>query len=215
MARPWKIGSKRITPAPQTTAAAVSSMGRKRTAPASITDCEVFRDMGFAFAMVLILICGLVVFWFESFTVPLVIMAPIPLTLVGILPAHWAMGAFFTATSMIGFIAGAGIVVRNSIILVDFIELRLVPFHRLDNLEALRRQVPLAAEAQDEDARAGSDRRKEKVEGRGSRAVAARILRLVGQDREAVELGRYSFVSGKADSHFHRGPFPYQSNETS
>jgi len=54
-----------------------------------------------------------------------VIMLPIPLTLVGILPAHWAMGAFFTATSMIGFIAGAGIVVRNSIILVDFIELRL------------------------------------------------------------------------------------------
>ncbi|MFI5362003.1 MAG: efflux RND transporter permease subunit [Elusimicrobiota bacterium] len=85
---------------------------------------EVFRDMGVAFAMVLLLIYGLVVAWFESFTVPLVIMAPIPLTLVGILPAHWAMGAFFTATSMIGFIAGAGIVVRNSIILVDFIELR-------------------------------------------------------------------------------------------
>ncbi|HVC08708.1 MAG TPA: efflux RND transporter permease subunit, partial [Elusimicrobiota bacterium] len=58
-------------------------------------------------------------------SVPLVIMAPIPLTLVGILPAHWLMGAFFTATSMIGFIAGAGIVVRNSIILVDFIQLRL------------------------------------------------------------------------------------------
>jgi multidrug efflux pump subunit AcrB len=85
---------------------------------------EVFRDMGLAFAMVLLLIYGLVVYWFESFTVPLVIMAPIPLTLVGILPAHWAIGAFFTATSMIGFIAGAGIVVRNSIILVDFIELR-------------------------------------------------------------------------------------------
>ncbi len=85
---------------------------------------EVFRDMGAAFAMVLLLIYALVVAWFESFTVPLVIMAPIPLTLVGILPAHWAMGAFFTATSMIGFIAGAGIVVRNSIILVDFIELR-------------------------------------------------------------------------------------------
>ncbi len=85
---------------------------------------EVFRDMGIAFALVLLLIYGLVVAWFESFTIPLVIMAPIPLTLVGILPAHWAMGAFFTATSMIGFIAGAGIVVRNSIILVDFIELR-------------------------------------------------------------------------------------------
>ncbi|MFA6004455.1 MAG: efflux RND transporter permease subunit, partial [Elusimicrobiota bacterium] len=86
---------------------------------------EVFRDLGLAFAVVLILIYILVVGWFKSFTVPLVIMAPIPLTLVGILPAHWAMGAFFTATSMIGFIAGAGIVVRNSIILVDFIQLRL------------------------------------------------------------------------------------------
>ncbi len=85
---------------------------------------EVFRDMGAAFALVLLLIYALVVAWFESFTVPLVIMAPIPLSLVGILPAHWAMGAFFTATSMIGFIAGAGIVVRNSIILVDFVELR-------------------------------------------------------------------------------------------
>ena len=63
--------------------------------------------------------------WFQSFTVPLVIMAPIPLTLVGILPAHAVTGAFFTATSMIGFIAGAGIIVRNSIILVDFTELRL------------------------------------------------------------------------------------------
>jgi multidrug efflux pump subunit AcrB len=63
--------------------------------------------------------------WFQSFRVPLIIMAAIPFSLVGILPAHWAMGAFFTATSMIGFIAGAGIVVRNSIILVDFIELRL------------------------------------------------------------------------------------------
>ncbi|MBI4348508.1 MAG: efflux RND transporter permease subunit [Elusimicrobia bacterium] len=86
---------------------------------------EVFRDLGLAFALVLVLIFVLVVAWFESFSIPLVIMAPIPLTLVGILPAHWALGAFFTATSMIGFIAGAGIVVRNSIILVDFIELRL------------------------------------------------------------------------------------------
>ena len=85
---------------------------------------EVFRDLGLAFAMVLVLIYVLVVGWFRSFTVPLVIMAPIPLTLVGILPAHAMLGAFFTATSMIGFIAGAGIIVRNSIILVDFIELR-------------------------------------------------------------------------------------------
>jgi multidrug efflux pump subunit AcrB len=85
---------------------------------------EVFRDLGIAFAAVLVLIYVLVEGWFRSFVVPLVIMAPIPLTLVGILPAHALLGAFFTATSMIGFIAGAGIIVRNSIILVDFIELR-------------------------------------------------------------------------------------------
>jgi multidrug efflux pump subunit AcrB len=86
---------------------------------------EVFRDLGMAFAVVLILIYVMVVGWFKSFTVPLVIMAPIPLSLIGILPGHALMGAFFTATSMIGFIAGAGIVVRNSIILVDFIDLKL------------------------------------------------------------------------------------------
>ena len=85
---------------------------------------EVFRDLGLAFAAVLVPIYVLVVGWFRSFIIPLVIMAPIPLTLVGILPAHALMGAFFTATPMIGFIAGAGIIVRNSIILVDFIELR-------------------------------------------------------------------------------------------
>jgi multidrug efflux pump subunit AcrB len=86
---------------------------------------EVFRDLGLAFAAVLVLIYILVVWWFEGFGVPLTIMAAIPFSLVGILPAHAAMGAFFTATSMIGFIAGAGIVVRNSIILVDFIEMRV------------------------------------------------------------------------------------------
>jgi multidrug efflux pump subunit AcrB len=86
---------------------------------------EVFRDLGFAFGVVLVLIFVLVVGWFQSFSTPFVIMVAIPFSLIGILPAHWAMNAFFTATSMIGFIAGAGIVVRNSIILVDFIELRL------------------------------------------------------------------------------------------
>jgi multidrug efflux pump subunit AcrB len=86
---------------------------------------EVFRDMGLAFALVLILIYILVVGWFQSFVVPIVIMLPIPLSLIGIVPGHMIFGAFFTATSMIGFIAGAGIIVRNSIILVDFIELRL------------------------------------------------------------------------------------------
>ena len=85
---------------------------------------EVFRDLGIAFAAVLVLIAMLMVGWFNSYATPLVVMAAIPFSLIGILPAHWAMGAFFTATSMIGFMAGAGIVVRNSIILVDFIELR-------------------------------------------------------------------------------------------
>ena len=93
---------------------------------------EVFRDMGIAFAVVLVLIFVLVVGWFQSFTTPMVIMVAIPFSLIGILPAHWAMGAFFTATSMIGFIAGAGIVVRNSIILVDFIELRVSQGQPLD-----------------------------------------------------------------------------------
>jgi multidrug efflux pump subunit AcrB len=86
---------------------------------------EMFRDMGLAFAVVLVLIYILVTGWFQSFRIPLTIMTAIPFSLIGILPAHAAMGAFFTATSMIGFIAGAGIVVRNSIILVDFIQLRI------------------------------------------------------------------------------------------
>jgi len=84
---------------------------------------EVFRDLGLAFAAVLVLIYVLVVGWFQSFKIPLVIMAPIPLTLIGILPGHALTGAFFTATSMIGMIALAGIIVRNSILLVDFIQL--------------------------------------------------------------------------------------------
>ena len=86
---------------------------------------QVFRDLGTAFAVVLLLIYVLLVGWFRSFLTPLVVMAAIPFSLVGILPAHAAMGAFFSATSMVGFMAGAGIVVRNSIILVDFIEARL------------------------------------------------------------------------------------------
>ena len=86
---------------------------------------EVFRDLGVAFAVVLILIYALMVGWFGSFMIQLVVMVAIPFSLVGILPVHGLLGAFFTATSMIGFMAGAGIVVRNSIILVDFIELRL------------------------------------------------------------------------------------------
>ena len=85
---------------------------------------EVFRDLGIAFAAVMVLIYILVVAWFKDFTTPLVIMAPIPLTLIGILPGHAIFGAFFTATSMIGFIALAGIIVRNSIILIDFAEMK-------------------------------------------------------------------------------------------
>ncbi|MDX2176467.1 MAG: efflux RND transporter permease subunit [Candidatus Sumerlaeia bacterium] len=86
---------------------------------------EVFRDLGIAFAAALVLIYLLMVGWFKSFGTPVIVMAAIPFSLVGILPAHAGMDAFFTATSMIGFMAGAGIVARNSIILVDFIELRL------------------------------------------------------------------------------------------
>ena len=86
---------------------------------------EVFRDLGTAFTACLVLIYVLMVGWFKSFLTPMIVMMAIPFSLVGIMPAHGAMGAFFTATSMIGFMAGAGIVVRNSIILVDFIEQRL------------------------------------------------------------------------------------------
>ncbi len=85
---------------------------------------ETFRDMGLAFAIAMLLIYLLIVGQFQSFMTPLIIMAPIPLTLIGILPGHWLMGAYFTATSMIGFIALAGIIVRNSILLVDFIQLQ-------------------------------------------------------------------------------------------
>ncbi len=81
---------------------------------------ETFRDMGAAFGVALVLIYILVVWEFGNFTIPAIIMAPIPLTLIGIIPGHWIMGAEFTATSMIGFIALAGIIVRNSILLVDF-----------------------------------------------------------------------------------------------
>ena len=86
---------------------------------------EVFRDLGIAFGAVLVLIYILMVGWFKSFVTPLIVMVAIPFSLIGVLPAHGMMGAFFSATSMIGFMAGGGIVVRNSIILVDFIHLRL------------------------------------------------------------------------------------------
>ncbi len=86
---------------------------------------EVFRDLGRAFAIALLVIYMLIIGWFQDFKVPLVMMIAIPLSLVGILVGHWLLGAFFTATSMIGMIALAGIMVRNSILLIDFINLRL------------------------------------------------------------------------------------------
>jgi len=86
---------------------------------------EVFRDLGIAFAVVIIVIYMLIVGWFQNFTVPLIMLAAIPLSLVGIVLGHWMMGAFFTATSMIGFIALAGVMVRNSVLLIDFIDIRL------------------------------------------------------------------------------------------
>ncbi len=85
---------------------------------------EVFRDLGIAFAGALLLIYVLIVAWFGSFVAPLVMMTAIPLTLIGIAPGHWAFGAFFTATSMIGMIALAGIMVRNGILLIDYLEAR-------------------------------------------------------------------------------------------
>lgn len=86
---------------------------------------EVFRDLGIAFVVVLIIIYMLIVGWFQNFVVPLVMLAAIPLSLIGIIIGHWLLGAFFTATSMIGFIALAGVMVRNSVLLIDFIDIRL------------------------------------------------------------------------------------------
>jgi multidrug efflux pump subunit AcrB len=86
---------------------------------------EVFRDLGIAFGVVILLIYILIVGWFQNFTLPLVMLAAIPLSLIGIVLGHWMMGAYFTATSMIGFIALGGVMVRNSVLLIDFINIRL------------------------------------------------------------------------------------------
>ena len=93
---------------------------------------ETFRDMGIAYAVGLILIFLLVVAQFKSYLMPLIIMAPIPLTVIGVMPGHALTGAQFTATSMIGMIALAGIIVRNSILLVDFIEQQLAAGKQLE-----------------------------------------------------------------------------------
>ena len=86
---------------------------------------DVFRDLGIAFAVVLVIIYILIVGWFQDFNVPIIMMIAIPLSLIGILIGHWVAGAFFTATSMIGLIALAGIMVRNSVLLIDFIQISL------------------------------------------------------------------------------------------
>jgi multidrug efflux pump subunit AcrB len=108
---------------------------------------ETFRDMGAAYAVGLVLIYLLVVAQFRSYITPLVIMAPIPLTIIGVMPGHALLGAQFTATSMIGMIALAGIIVRNSILLVDFIELEVargVPFQQAVVSSAAVRAQPIA-----------------------------------------------------------------------
>jgi len=96
---------------------------------------EVFRDLGIAFAVVLVIIYMLIIGWFQDFKVPIIMMIAIPLSLVGIILGHWLLGAFFTATSMIGMIALAGIMVRNSVLLIDFINIRL------DDGESLKQAV--------------------------------------------------------------------------
>jgi multidrug efflux pump subunit AcrB len=107
---------------------------------------ETFRDMGAAYAVGLILIYLLVVAQFGSYLTPLIIMAPIPLTIVGVMPGHALLGAQYTATSMIGMIALAGIIVRNSILLVDFIGLQVregVPFAQAIVQSAITRAQPI------------------------------------------------------------------------
>lgn len=94
---------------------------------------EVFRDLGIAFAVVLVIIYILIVGWFQDFGVPVIMMIAIPLSLIGILIGHWATGAFFSATSMIGLIALAGIMVRNSVLLIDFIQISLKQGHSLED----------------------------------------------------------------------------------
>jgi multidrug efflux pump subunit AcrB len=86
---------------------------------------EVFRDLGIAFVFALIAIYMLIVGWFQNFVTPIIMLAAIPLSLIGIVWGHWAMNAYFTATSLVGFIALAGVMVRNSVLLIDFIDIRL------------------------------------------------------------------------------------------
>jgi multidrug efflux pump subunit AcrB len=108
---------------------------------------ETFRDMGAAYAVGLILIYLLVVAQFGSYLTPLIIMAPIPLTIIGVMPGHALLGAQYTATSMIGMIALAGIIVRNSILLVDFIHVQIaegMAFKEAVVSSAITRAQPIA-----------------------------------------------------------------------
>ena len=120
---------------------------------------ETFRDMGAAYAVGLVLIYLLVVAQFRSYLVPLIIMAPIPLTIIGVMPGHALLGAQFTATSMIGMIALAGIIVRNSILLVDFINqlVQVAPGHGIRRGADPRRRGARQADRAD---RAGGDDRR-------------------------------------------------------
>ncbi len=115
--RPPRLCRRRCFQAPQQT----DQLSIKWDGEWQIT-FETFRDMGIAYGVGLIMIYLLVVAQFKSYGVPLIIMAPIPLTLIGIMPGHWLLDTQFTATSMIGMIALAGIIVRNSILLVDYIQ---------------------------------------------------------------------------------------------
>ena len=118
---------------------------------------ETFRDMGLAYSVGLILIYLLVVAQFRSYAVPLVIMAPIPLTIIGVMPGHALLGAQFTATSMIGMIALAGIIVRNSILLVDFVNVEIAQGRSL--ADAVIRAASVRARPDRADGGGGDDRR--------------------------------------------------------
>lgn len=107
---------------------------------------EVFRDLGIAFVIAIIIIYMLIIAWFQSFIVPVVMLTVIPLSLIGIIFGHWMMGVYFSATSMIGFIALAGVMVRNSILLIDFIDIRLkegIPLNQAIIESGAVRSIPI------------------------------------------------------------------------
>ena len=151
-----------------------------------------FRDMGAAFMVAILGIYLLVVAQFGSFQLPLVILVPVPLTLIGIVLGHWLLGAAFTATSMIGFIALAGIIVRNSILLVDFIRRRRADGGRLAGRADRSRRDPVQADRAHR--RGGDDRRglhshRSDLPGPGDLArVRARLLDRADRARHSGDL---------------------------